>query len=172
LAIDRAGCDANHIATNFDYEESLRRGILAECAFVHHFGECVDIRLLEKGDGGRDFLLSLDTGSEIREFPINIKAKSVRSSFAGMVEVGTHLRVPVRDIKPYTIYVFAVYYEQLDAADVLRWDWGITLMRLNQRMVFANGNGEPAYVKRYEDLRDLQELKTRMRPYHRPQASK
>jgi hypothetical protein len=158
------GCDANHIATNIDYKEALRRGLLAECAYVHEFGGKIDTSISDYGDGGRDFLLPLYIDGERRTFVVNIKAKSVRVSFHGMVRVGTHLRVPVHEIKPQTIYIFAIYREQTDDAEILRWDWGQSLIDLNQRAVYENGNDRECYTKLFQDLRDLQELKDRMRP--------
>lgn len=151
-----------HFSENISYEESLRRGILTECAWVHQFGGKVDTELRDYGDAGKDFYVVLDG----KQHPVNIKTKSVRVSFAGMVRVGTHLRVPVRECRPETIYVFGVYYEQTDDADVLRWEWGGVLIELNDVRNFdvdAQGHRAakpiPAYVKVYDDLRQLRELK-------------
>lgn len=161
LARDRAGCDANHIAQNLDYEEALRRGLMAECAFSHEFGPAVGRELRDDGDGGIDFFLAFRVRRRVQRFPVNVKAKSVRFSLEGLIRSGTHLRVPVREAKPQTIYVFAVYYEKTDDADVLRWEWGRTLIERNERRIFLNGDGAEAYVAPYQELRDLQELKGR-----------
>jgi hypothetical protein len=165
MRVDPAGCNANHISTDIDYEETLRRGLLAECAFANEFNLKVNAELLAKGDGGRDFSLRLYANALVRSYPVDIKAKSVRSNFEGMVRVGTHLRVPVSEIHPMTIYVFAVYHELTDDADVLKWEWGRTLIHRDEKMAFERGNGSQCYVMRYEYLRDLQELKDRMRPH-------
>src|SRR6516165_6514005 len=98
MRVDPAGCNANHISTDIDYEETLRRGLLAECAFANEFNLKVNAELLAKGDGGRDFSLRLYANALVRSYPVDIKAKSVRSNFEGMVRVGTHLRVPVSEI--------------------------------------------------------------------------
>jgi hypothetical protein len=102
------------------------------------------------------------TGCGAQRFPVDVKSKSVRYSFLGMKRVGTHLRVPVSQIRPLTIYVFGVYLEQWDDADVLRWEWGQTLINNNEQCVFKNSNGKPTYVRRYEDCRSLDELMERL----------
>lgn len=161
-----SGFYANHIAANLPYEESLRRGLLGECAFVHEFGIVgIDGGIRDKGDGGRDFRLPLriSPGTDIRYFDVDVKTKSVRRKWEGLRRYGTHLRVPVKVCSPDTIYVFAIYLERMDEAEVLRWDWGRTLMNADERDVFSNSNGEMSYVRRFEDLRDLQELKDRLR---------
>lgn len=143
-----------HIAKNISYLETLYRGILTECAFANEFGGRVDTELRQYGDGGRDFEISFEDQPVI----VNVKSKSVRSSFAGMVRVGTHLRVAVRECRPETIYVFGVYYEQTDSAEVFRWQWGKVLIDLDEVRIFENGD-VPAYTQIFEDLRDIRELK-------------
>lgn len=153
------GCDANHIAIQIGYEETLRRGLLTECAFAHEFGVEVNSDILDYGDGGRDFLLWLFTASGRQPFTVNVKAKSVQMSWEGLKRSGTHLRVPVSECRPRTIYVFGIYLEPTDEAEVLAWDWGLTLIRQNERRQF---DGPWNYVRLFDDLRDLEELKARL----------
>jgi hypothetical protein len=158
VANGRLGCDANHIAVNVPYEEALYRGLLAELAFARLFGLTINDAILDSGDGGLDFVMPLATSQGRREFPVNIKAKSVRVSWPGLMRSGTHLRVPVREIKPLTIYVFGVYLEPTDSALVFRWDWGRTIIDHNHRAVYENSDGTACFIKRFETLRDLREL--------------
>ena len=154
----RKGCDANHIAKNISYRESLYRGLLTECAFGVMFGLPVNREILDHGDSGLDFSLPLAIG----RFPVNVKCKSVQTSWIGLMKSGTHLRVPISEIRPATIYVFGIYFEMTDDAEVLRWAWGQTLIRENNRAVFENGDGSQCYIKLFEELRELQELKDSM----------
>jgi hypothetical protein len=160
----RSGCDANHIASNISYQETLYRGILTEIAFGGIFGLSINSELLAYGDGGRDFWLRLFVDREVRNFQVNVKSKSVQISWPALRRSGTHLRVSVSEIKARTIYVFGIYLEQSDEAEALRWEWGRTLIDEGQRAVFDNGNGEPCYIKLFDELRDLGELLSRMRP--------
>lgn len=150
-----------HIATEIGYEEMMRRGLLAECAWVHEFGGVINREILDHGDGGTDFPLRLFTPHGPRMITVNVKAKSVQRSWLGLVQSGTHLRVPVIECKPLTIYVFGIYLEPTDEASVLRWEWGRTLIRDNKRKVFPNSNGVVNYIRLFEGLRGLQELKER-----------
>ena len=157
------GWDAHHIASEIGYEEALRRGLLAECDFARQFSCKVNEEiLLSHGDGGVDFQLDLVTSQGVRRFTVNVKAKSVQKSWDGLRQSGTHLRVPVAECKPLTIYVFAIYLEPTDDAEVLAWDWGRTLIRQNERRQFEGGAQPWNYVRLFEDLRDLEELKRRM----------
>jgi hypothetical protein len=155
----RGGCDANHIAADIPYVETLYRGLLTECAYAHDFGAVINANILDLGDGGRDFPLDLLMPEGVRTFIVNVKSKSVRSTWEALRRSGTHLRVPVKECNPATIYVFGIYLERTDDAEVLRWDWGQTLIRANERAVFPRGNGSAAYIRQFEKLRDLQELK-------------
>lgn len=157
----RTGGVFNHFATDISFQESVRRGLLAECAYVHEFGGEIDTNLYPYGDGGRDFWLPLAMRRFPRCFKLNVKCKSVRSSLIGLIGSGTHLRVSKKEIEPETIYVFAVYYEKTDDADILKWEWGQTLIDANQLMEFKNSHGGKSYTLRYEELRELSELKRR-----------
>jgi hypothetical protein len=157
------GCDRNHIAKKIGCEESTRRGLLGECAFVHEFKlVALDGAIRDRGDGGRDFRLHLSMAAGPRWFKTDIKTKSVRKSWPGLMRSGTHLRVPVNECAPKTIYVFGIYLEPTDDAEVLRWDWGQELIKGNQREKFENGNDEWCFVREYGELRELQELKDRL----------
>jgi hypothetical protein len=150
---------SNHYAENLTYEESLRRSILTECAFAHEFDLPVNTELLAEGDGGQDFRLTFD---DEKQYKIDVKTKSVHTSFAGLLASGTHLRVPVRDVRPETIYVFGIYFEPTDEAHVLRWQWGNVLIDHNQQTTFKHGSGVKAYLMEYELLLRLEELKQRI----------
>ena len=163
VARGRAGCDTNHIAANISYEETLYRGLLAELVFGGEFGLPVNTEILDYGDGGLDFKLLLFNGRDVRPYPVNVKAKSVQVSWPGLLRSGTHLRVPISKVLPHVIYVFGIYLEREDSAEVLRWDWGRSLIDRNERARYPNGNDEEFYIKPFEELRELQELKDRMR---------
>ncbi len=163
VANGRAGCDTNHIAANISYEETLRRGLLAELVFADEFSLEVNAEILDYGDGGKDFALPLFNGRDVCRYPINVKAKSVQVSWPGLLRSGTHLRVPVKQVLRDVIYVFAIYLEREDRAEVLRWAWGRSMIERNERLLFENGNGEESYVVPFEELRDLQELHDRHR---------
>ena len=152
---------SNHFAENLTYQESLRRSLLAELAFGHKFGLQVNIRLLPDGDGGRDFVLHLRNTNGVAPYLVNVKAKTVRTSWQGLMNSGTHLRVAVKECAPLVIYVFGIYFEPTDDADVLRWDWGTSLIKNNDIRRFPNGGNTPCYVKPYEELRELDELRRR-----------
>jgi hypothetical protein len=152
----------NHIASIISYEETLRRGLLGEFAFGAQFRLPINSNILPHGDGGLDFRVPLLVGGEVRKYPVNIKTKSVQVNFAALVRSGTHLRVSVSKVLPEVIYVFAIYREPDDTAEALRWEWGRTLIDLNERMNFENGNGEESYVRRFEDLRGVTELWKRL----------
>lgn len=155
-----------HISTELPLKETFRRGILTECAFANEFGLEVNGEVTRGGDGGRDFLLPLRCeGGAVRHFKTDVKTKSVRVSVDGLLRSGTHLRVRVRDALPLTIYVFGVYLETTDDAEVLRWQWGKRLIERNERRVFENGNDEECFVEPFESLRALNELKERI---HQP----
>lgn len=151
------------IATKIGYKETMRRGLLAECSFAHEFGLPIRTDVFEYGDGGVDFPLPLLTPQGVRDFIVNVKAKSVRVSWRGLMNSGTHLRVPVVECRPLTIYVFATYLEATDDAEVLRWEWGATLIRNDERRVYPNSSGVVNYVRLFNELRDLRQLKDRMR---------
>jgi hypothetical protein len=153
---------SNHISTDISYEEQLRRGLLAELIFGREFGLAINVDVLDDGDGGFDFKLPLTASTGLRIFSINIKAKAVQLSWDGLRRSGTHLRVPVRECEPETIYVFAIYHERQDTAEVLRWTWGSVLMRRNERAIYENSDGTENYIIPFEELRELQELKDRM----------
>ena len=96
---------------------------------------------------------------------MDVKSKSIRDGEEGWSKVvasGTHLRVPVREVKPRTIYVLATYYEGDDVAQVRSWTWGKSLIERNERASFKNGTGAENYLMPLEELRELQELKDRM----------
>jgi hypothetical protein len=96
-----------------------------------------------------------------RRFPVNVKAKSVRVSWPALLRSGTHLRVPVIECKPRTIYVFGIYLERTDDAEVLAWEWGVTLIKRDERKIFPKSKGGETYLLPFEKLRDLRELKER-----------
>jgi hypothetical protein len=151
--VDRGDYD-KQISTIHDGAESHRRGILGECEFVNTFGGAVDIVLREHGDH-RDFLLMLMTNSGVAQhFNVDVKT----SSYSG---IDQYLRVPVRDIKPKTIYVAARYNSQSDDIELLGWDWGSAIIALNCRKTF-NQRGVENFVKPIEELRNLDELKERI----------
>ena len=158
----RGGCDANHIAVDIPYEETLYRGLLTECAYGRDFGAAPDGTIRDYGDGGRDFDLDLIMpDGEVRRVKVNVKSKSVRSSWEGLRRSGTHLRVPVKECDPAKIYVFGIYLEPTDDAEVLRWEWGRALIQRNQRVLYPKGNGGLAFAKPFEELRELRELQDR-----------
>ena len=140
----------------------MYRGLLTELAFAARFGLKVNDNILDHGDGGFDFVLPLSTPGGTRAFPVDIKAKSVRHSWDGLRASGTHLRIPVKEIKPSTIYVFGIYLEPTDSAQVLRWDWGQAVLTYNQRASYKNGSGRENFIKPFETLRDLSELLERL----------
>jgi hypothetical protein len=156
------GWDINHVATEISYEETTRRGLLGECVFSRDFSVPMNTEILDYGDSGRDFMLPLVTPCGVRGFKVNVKAKSVQVSWEALRRSGTHLRVGVKECRPETIYVFAIYNEPTDDADILRWDWGYKLIQRNERACFKNSKGGYAFIKPYEELRDLDELKDRM----------
>ena len=151
----------NHFAQDFSYVESMRRGLLGECAFSDMFGMAVDCELRAGGDGGRDFFLNLETQQGRQRFKVDVKTKSVRFSWEGLRRSGTHLRVPVKQCRPLTIYVFAIYREPTDDAEVLRWAFGQTMMKDGEVRTFERGNEEPCFAYDYERCRELGELMER-----------
>jgi hypothetical protein len=150
----------------FGYREALYRGLLAECDFALRFGARVRGEVLNFGDGGVDFYLPFKTCGGVQCFPIDVKSKSVPyggwDGWQRMIVAGTHLRVPVREVVPGTIYVLGIYLVGDDVAFVDRWAWGSTLIRRNERMRFENGNDEDSYTIPYGECRELQELKDRL----------
>lgn len=160
LYLAEFGGTPHQIAQTLPFEETMYRGMLAECAFAHKFGLAVNDDVLSTGDDGKDFYIDLHVDGEVRRFKVNVKATSVRRNFAGMQNT-THLKVPAREISPQTIYVYGVYYEATDDADVLRWEWGSTLIRQDERRKFENGN-VINYVRPYTALRELCELADRL----------
>lgn len=148
------GMKSMKFAGQFSDEEVFRRGILTECAFANAFGLPMDEIVSEYGDGGYDFRLPLCSGTVL----LNVKSKSVRASFAGLIKSGTHLRVPKSQLRPGTIYVFGIYLEMGDNAQVLRWAWGRDIVNGGKTMAFDN-DGEDAYVRRYEECELLDVLK-------------
>jgi len=159
------GADANHISKEISYEESLYRGLLAECDFAVKFGIRVNRDVHEGGDDGKDFMLPLLVNGAARDFRVDVKSKSVLygdDGWAKLIISGTHLRVPVKEVKPQTIYVLATYYVGDDIAQVRCWTWGKALIERNERASFKNGTGIENYLMPFEELRELQELKDRM----------
>jgi len=152
----------NHMATEISLEEAIRRGLLTECAYAHVFGGEPCVELLPNGDGGRDFWIYLRVGFIPWRFKVNVKTKSVQVSLAGLIRSGTHLRVPITECQPRTIYVLGAYHERTDDAEILKWDWGRALIDGDERMMFENSKGDESYVRKYEELRDLSELKNRV----------
>ena len=155
----RAGCDANHIASTIDYQETLYRGLLAECDFAVKFRVRVNREILQHGDGGINFRLPCLTRGGVALVPINIKSKSVLyggwDGWQRMIAKGTHLRVPVREVKPRTIYVLGVYLVGYDTATVERWTWGDTLIARNERMNFETATAKKATRCRFRNCASL-----------------
>lgn len=157
------GCEINHIAKNIGCEEATRRGLLGEAAFVHEFrAAAIDGAIHDRGDGGRDFWLPFQTPKGVRRYKVDVKTKSVQKNWPALMRSGTHLRVPVSLCAPDTIYIFGIYLEPSDNAEVLAWEWGRTLIAYDERGNFENGNGEECLVRKFEKLRDLQSLKDRL----------
>lgn len=155
--------DGYHVSSEITYLETLRRGMLTECAFVNEFGGSVSRELNHHGDGGIDFLLDLKSDNGIRRYAVDVKTKSVRYSWEGLRRSGTHLRVLCRELRPATIYVFGIYLEPTDDAEVLAWQWGSTLRREGQLQRFKNSTSDENWnhVMLFEELRPLAELKAR-----------
>lgn len=149
----------NKMAANLDGNEVVRRGLLGECAFANRFGNKVDYTLRAGGDGGRDFTLTLRTNYGVDTFHVDVKTSSIRTVFA-TVENTTWLRVACDRIKPRTIYIAAIYLERMDDAEVLKWEWGRSLIELNICRTFDNNI--LSYTKPFKDCRELSELEQRM----------
>lgn len=160
LYLAEVGGTPLQIAQNIGFEETCYRGVLAECVFGRKFGVRVNTDVLSLYDGGVDFLMELSVFGVKRSTVVNIKATSVRVNFAGMAGT-THLKVPVQWIKPDTVYVYGVYLEWCDDADVLRWAFGHELIERNERELFENGN-RVNFIKPYSELRPIEELRDRM----------
>lgn len=149
------------IASKLTSVEVLRRGLLTECAFANLFHLPIRTEIFEYGDGGIDFVMRLRTRFGIEDITVNVKSKSVQRSWPGLRAAGTVLNVPVRECCEKRIYVFGIYLEPTDDAEVLKWEWGDILIRLNKQDSYKNGTGIMNYTKPYDDLRELQELHDR-----------
>ena len=147
-------------AENLAKAETVRRGLLGEAAFANEFGHSVDCLLRKRGDGGRDFSLRLRTRTSIETFKVDVKTKSVRTSYTPFIADDLWLRVPATDIQPRTIYVCAMYLERTDDAEILAWDWGQSIVAYNDMRRLHSGSY--AYIKPSKHCRQLQELKDRM----------
>lgn len=144
--------------TNLPGEEILYRGILTECEFAHEFGLRVDGRIYRGGDGGKDFILRLNG----QDTHVNVKSEVVKTCWEALRRHDPWLRVPVPFCSPSTIYVYGIYIEPTDTAEVLAWEWGKVLIKENQRRTFPNGDGGEAFIKKFARLRSLEELRDRM----------
>jgi hypothetical protein len=147
--------ERDHIATR-GYLESTRRGLLGERAFTHRYGGNVRTDLV-RGDGGIDFILRL-RGTN---YAVDVKTKTVRAKWTWeqLLTFGTaYLRVPMTKVRPLTIYIFAIYLERTDEAEVLGWCWGHELIERNEQKSFSEGTGEMNLVMPFELLHDLSEL--------------
>lgn len=153
----------NHVASTLSFYETTRRGILTECAFGHDFNLSVRTDIDHRGDGGADFILPLRTDDGVKRFPVDVKSKSVRTTWDALRRSGTHLRVLQREVRPTTIYVCGIYLERTDTAEVLAWEWGHTFITKGTLKNFKNSlREEYCYTIPFEDLRSLDELKARM----------
>jgi hypothetical protein len=141
-----------------DCREATYRSLLCECVFARYFGVQVDCEFRPQGDGGKDFCLMLETSRGPKCFHVNVKATTVKSNWKALQRT-THLRVPVDECRPHTIYVFGIYLLREDDADVLGWEWGQTLIAANDIRVFDKRN----FVRLFTDLRKLDELRERLR---------
>jgi hypothetical protein len=151
----------NHFS-RYGYKEALRRSLLGECMFGDLSGAEINTELLMYGDGGKDFILPFRNRWQVfRPYQLDLKSKTVRTSWHGLLKSGTHLRVRTDELRRKTIYIFATYFEWCDEANVHRWHWGEALLRRNRIRVF-NDVGAPCYTLEYERLRGLDELLARM----------
>ena len=157
--------ERNHVSSNISYvETTLRRGILAECAFANIFGVPVSQEINHFGDAGADFRINLKTDVGVRQFAVDVKSKSVRTTWDALRKSGTHLRVLKREIRPLTVYVFGIYLERTDDASVLAWQWGSVLADKGELRLFENCTRDDSwcYAMPFEDLRPLEELADRL----------
>jgi len=154
----------SHISTKISFEEQMYRALLSEYDFGEKFGLKVNEQILDYGDGGRDFEIELYVDGVKRVYWVNVKVKRVKVSWEALSQHPTHLRVPVRECKKLTIYVFATYDERTDTAVVRRWAWGDALIKHKDIRTFENSDGTENYVLPFEQLRELDDLKARMRP--------
>lgn len=149
----------NHAAADIGYYETMRRGILTECAFSDFSGIPVSREINDAGDGGADFIMPLEVNGVMQEYKVDVKSKTVRTTWDALRRSGTHLRVQRRELQPMTIYVFGIYLLRTDEAEVLAWEWGHTLLKSGTLMLFKNSNtDEPCYTLPFESLRPLSEL--------------
>lgn len=141
-----AGHPDNQIADSLNGEDIHYRGALAELVFAAEF--CCDVDETLHADG--DICDTWLTFSGVR-YQIDVKAISFKGPNPRML-------VPCNAIKPRTIYVSALYDEDLDDVELLGWEWGCTLIKLDQRRVL-NRRGVPCYTRLIRELRPISDLK-------------